>query len=1283
MIEALQQRYEVLAELGEGGFGRVFAVRDRESGARLAVKTISRPDPLRLSLLKREARVVGDIVHPNLLTLHGLEQAGDLVFLTMDLINGVRLDSYVAYGRSLFTETKDFAADTAEVPQQLLSLSMAAAVRESAPVAARNPEHAAAGDLGTPAEAGAVAKGTPLPWRFSTLVVDLDAPADGPGPRPARRTKSAAEQSRLRESAAQLARAIAALHSTGRVHSDIKPDNVLVERDGRVVLLDFGLAFAVDEERLDGRTVGTPGFMAPEQLRGERCTPATDWYAFGAVLHLLLYDEPPYALDGASLGRIAFGGVPDRPPPLEEGLDDLADLAARLLLPEPGDRPDDSEVMATLQVEAAADGQEGLATTRRVATLREWASATGPLLVGRDDDLLVLSGAMDKVLGGSSAMVTVHGPSGVGTTMLLDTFCRGLKGPLLLHGRCYEHESVPFAGWDSLVDGLAETMAQMPPAAVRGFPTTGAAALLRLFPVLGKVAAFAELREQESEQRDPAELRDAAFDALFAILAGLATVRPVVVRLDDLHWVDRGSAAMALRLFETLPERPLLVVLSWHDADETAPDLLRLSETDRCVDLVLAPLTPEDSRELSLHLLPPRCPDRADLAGKIAAQSGGLPLFIAELALAASQELDASGDLESLIRRRTGALPPEARRLLQVVAMAGRPVALRTTADLAQCRSPDLAARVLVAENLVRSSGRKGRVTLECLNARVVSALRSDQEAGAVREVLLGLADRTSADEDPEAKGRLLLAAGEERRAAPLLLAAAEHALAALAFERAEEILALAEPGLADHADRLRCAWARGEALQAIGMGKAAAQQFLAAADAGDPEQLCECQRRATEQLVRSGDFGAARNLLGQVLSRAGMGMPGGSIRTILGLLLQRVLLRLGGLRFRPTPEPEVDAGLLRRIDTASFVSQGLALFAPVPAASLQIRNLRLAIRAAEPARVARELAVEAGLRAALGGRNLEEAEDLLSRSVATLGDIDNPRVRAVQILARSILAFQAGLWQPCQEQAERAADLIRTRCRGAGWELGTALIYQTTTLSLRGEHSRLARLLPKAIRRAADRGDAHTELHLRLSQPIPLACVQGRPDDGRREVLAAWGRWGGLEWGLLDLYALRQLIELALYERDWAGAKARSDELWSALSASHTRHVRITTLFAHASRLKVGLLGLADGVRTSERRIRRDIAALERSGMAWARAEALAARAQRSLLASDDAAAQFREAAALYVRAGQRAHAEACSIAATGRPSEAADSLSVEWLRGQGAAEPARLIRMLLPAIR
>jgi serine/threonine protein kinase len=112
----------------------------------------------------------------------------------------------------------------------------------------------------------------------------------------------------------QLADAVAYAHRRLLVHRDLKPGNVLVDREGQVKLLDFGIAKALDPAEGDAGTTPsgerpfTPLFASPEQVRGEPVTTATDIYSLGVLLYGLLTGERPYGRT-ATTARLAGGAA--------------------------------------------------------------------------------------------------------------------------------------------------------------------------------------------------------------------------------------------------------------------------------------------------------------------------------------------------------------------------------------------------------------------------------------------------------------------------------------------------------------------------------------------------------------------------------------------------------------------------------------------------------------------------------------------------------------------------------------------------------------------------------------------------------------------------------------------------------------------------------------------------------------------------------------------------------------------------------------------------------------
>jgi len=158
----------------------------------------------------------------------------------------------------------------------------------------------------------------------------------------------------------QMCGGLAAAHAAGLIHRDVKPQNLLLGTDGVLKLGDFGIAAGQEGTRLTlaGTVLGTAGYLAPEQARGEQVTAAADIYAIGAVLYELLAGEP--ARTGGSLAELGStdgfrspdlaARAPDAPPELAAAV--TASLSFR-----PEDRPPSAAALARLLAPAASEAE--------------------------------------------------------------------------------------------------------------------------------------------------------------------------------------------------------------------------------------------------------------------------------------------------------------------------------------------------------------------------------------------------------------------------------------------------------------------------------------------------------------------------------------------------------------------------------------------------------------------------------------------------------------------------------------------------------------------------------------------------------------------------------------------------------------------------------------------------------------------------------------------------------------------------------------------------------------
>ncbi|MEV0156778.1 protein kinase [Micromonospora sp. NPDC050686] len=180
---------------------------------------------------------------------------------------------------------------------------------------------------------------------------------------------------------AQAAQALNAAHAGGIVHRDVKPSNLLVQEDGTVVLVDFGVARSTNVTSITSTNAvpGTALYMAPEQASGRPVSGATDIYALGAVAYCCLTGTPPFTGDNPL--QVAVRHLDDEPPALPDDIPEpVRELVSRALAKDPADRFATGAAMADAARAAGAD--PSAPTTVTPVPLR---GATAVTATTRDD----------------------------------------------------------------------------------------------------------------------------------------------------------------------------------------------------------------------------------------------------------------------------------------------------------------------------------------------------------------------------------------------------------------------------------------------------------------------------------------------------------------------------------------------------------------------------------------------------------------------------------------------------------------------------------------------------------------------------------------------------------------------------------------------------------------------------------------------------------------------------------------------------------------------------------
>ncbi|MBX3184965.1 MAG: protein kinase [Polyangiaceae bacterium] len=1129
--ESLETRFQVVRRLGEGAFGVVEEAIDGERGLRVALKSLKRLSPEARERFKFEFRALADLRHPSLPLFYELFTVSDDWFFTMEVIDGAPLDAWV---RGVDSFTDHLAPDTHSHTRSLLTDA---------------PEAPDTGALSRPASSRAPR---------APLTPDVEQ--------------------RLRSALAQLQSVLSFLHARGYVHRDLKPSNIRVRGDGRVVLLDFGLAARVGE--VEGRFIGTAAYAAPEQAQRAPVTAAADAYALGAIFYELIAGGPPFAGSGAQVM-------------LDKQLREPSSL--REICPS---APEDLTRLVDAWLERDPKLRAPITDTQE----------QGEAFIGRRQELTLLRDAFNAVTLGDTRVVVIEGESGIGKSTLVERALAEIRA-LCPHasvfvGRPSPKERVPFNAFDGVLARDELFVSHAHP--------------LQRSKVHAAARAVLERHAQQAPVViwiDDMQWADEDSTALLSALLRPPQLRPALFVLSrrPTHDTTRPfvfpCARQALSLAPLTADESVSLALQLGSSPERAASVARRSggrplfihELSRRSDESIAELDdvlrarvsalPGLEQQLLRHLAVSEAPlDEARLAASVRAPRGDVASALEHLRHDQLVRLDPHRGVgyrsyhDRVRQVIVSTLSSDARRRAHEAILA--------TLD-PNPQSPDLPARL---EHLLGAGRAEEAAALALHAAARAEEVGAYRQAASLIEEAIELRSYPLTDEERRSSAER--GGGSARRTqASSRLASVEHT----------------------QADELTLRLRRAHLLERAHAAVEAADELLRVADLMGAGDAADVHRmRAARHYLASGDLIRGRAVLGALLRRTRLHLPEGEAELIAALFFTHLKLRRalrGGVA--PSPRDASSYPLLRA------VADGLGMTDHARGRLFQGRALLAALASPDRETRAEALMVEALFVGSGSAKGRAHAERHIAAAYALFPAQElPPRARAWERVARATFAKHE---RPSRAVVAALAEAERevATLGGDAWWLGSIQLVRGHCLRTLGDLPELRRHAAELVEGAEVRGDFFvlTTSHLGslivwLADDAPLAARQLVSQVKWPEERATFliQHWLGAE----------AEVEISLYEGRGATLLERLGKARSFLRTSLVKRLQSVRVCCHYTLARALVAAIAGGRATKADRLelRAVLWALRREGLGYATARAALLEAGLAITDRDPARA-------------------------------------------------------------
>jgi len=519
-------RYEVIEELGRGGMGKVYKVLDKEIQEEVALKLLNpeiAADEKTIERFRNELKYARRITHRNVCRMHDINREKETYFITMEYVPGEDLKTVIKR--------------TGRLPED-----------EAIPIA------------------GQVCEG-------------------------------------LMEA-----------HRLGVVHRDLKPQNIMIDRDKNVRIMDFGIARSMAAKGVTeaGMIIGTPDYMSPEQVEGMEADARSDIYALGATLYEMVTGRVPFEGDTALIIAMKHKAeIPLSPKEINPQLsEELTTVILKCLEKDREKRYQTAEeLLAELRcLEEGLPTAAGAIKPKIPAFLIEGAEEVPvkrPVFVAREQELGKLDQKLAAALSGKGQIVFLLGEAGSGKTALVQEFARRIQETypelIVASGKCNAHAGIgdpylPFIEILSLLTGDVESkwtagvisrehalrLWNLLPLSVKALLDNGED-LINIFVPGAALASRSEafssrmtywlaglkkLVERKSSLPADVMLQQSnLLEQYTRVLQDLAKEKPLLLVLDDLQWVDPGSASLLFHLGRRIQGNRILILGAFRPAE--------------------------------------------------------------------------------------------------------------------------------------------------------------------------------------------------------------------------------------------------------------------------------------------------------------------------------------------------------------------------------------------------------------------------------------------------------------------------------------------------------------------------------------------------------------------------------------------------------------------------------------------------------------------------------------------------------------------------------------------